>query len=202
MEKENKKETTTTESTLIGAKFKNGKKIGELIHDGVTKTLKLEDGEEITVSPAEFKKWKVMELPEKEVEVTPNTDEVVESPVEEPKKDAKPKEKKVRVKATKTTSKAVVTDKPKGNITWDEFYTYMCAHCDDKVVISGIIVVSNDNFTEEYSLESRSYRVFTTAKAFHSGKISNELTGSAIDGSDPGVRLDYYNWKIDYCYVE
>jgi len=26
------------------------------------------------------------------------------------------------------------------------------------------------------------------------------LFGDCLDGYDLGVRLDYYNWKIDFCY--
>ena len=206
---EDNKTIETTEVTPkyeLGTKFKKGKQVGSLVHNDITKTLKFDDGSEVTLSPAEFKKWKMVD---EQTTEEPKVEPVVEAKVEEPevkeevKADA-PKEKKQRKPRTKrTTTKSIVTDKPQGNITWKEFEEYMCKHNSDKPPVAGVIVVSNDNFTEEYSLESRSYRVYSDAKHFNGGAtISNALYGDAIDGSDPGVRLDYYNWKVEYCYVE
>ncbi len=72
----------------------------------------------------------------------------------------------------------------------------------EKSTLSGIIVYSQDNFTVPYTEEQRSYRVWNSNRMFQSGKISNSLFGDCIDGSDPGVRLDSYDWDIDYCYME
>lgn len=65
----------------------------------------------------------------------------------------------------------------------------------------GVIVYSADNWDREYSLESRSYVVENGSHAFEDGKISNAMYGSALDGTDSNVRLDRYNWHVDYCII-
>lgn len=68
--------------------------------------------------------------------------------------------------------------------------------------IEAVIVYSEDNWKEHYSLESRSYAVSSDNRAFQDGKFSNSMFGSSLDGSDIGVRLDLYNWEVDYIYIE
>lgn len=77
--------------------------------------------------------------------------------------------------------------------------------------LSGCIVFTEDSFSEKYSLAARTYRVSSDCKAFNPYSAGNSLFGSAIDGSDSNVRIDWYmadeagklgEWKIDYCYVE
>ena len=74
--------------------------------------------------------------------------------------------------------------------------------------ITGVVVFRKDNWEQPYSLKSRSYRVSSNNRAFQSGKIANSIFASSLDGSDRGVRLDWYlyeaekPWKIDYCYLE
>ena len=68
--------------------------------------------------------------------------------------------------------------------------------------LSGIIVYSQDNFTVPYTEEQRSYRVWNDNKKFRKNRVGKSLFGDCIDGSDPDVRLDQYDWNIDYCYVE
>lgn len=67
----------------------------------------------------------------------------------------------------------------------------------------GVIVFSQDSFTKEYSLESRSYSVSSQNNRFIDDKISNSIYGSALDGSDPDIRIDFClcEWKVDYCYL-
>ena len=71
----------------------------------------------------------------------------------------------------------------------EEFY--------DKENKYALITYSQSNFNKEYSELSRTYLVSSDNKYFQSGKISNSLFGSCIDGTDIGVRLDTYNWKIE-----
>ena len=71
----------------------------------------------------------------------------------------------------------------------------------DKPVLHGVIVYRADNWTEDYSLEARSYRVSNNNRAFQPGKIARSLFGNSLDGTDQGVRLDWYNWRVDYCYM-
>ena len=79
-------------------------------------------------------------------------------------------------------------------------YTYGYSDGDK---ITAVIVYSQSNFTKEYSEESRSYRVSNfSGKAFFDGMIGNSIYGDCLDGSEYGVRLDTYDWKIEKCYFE
>lgn len=75
--------------------------------------------------------------------------------------------------------------------------------------ISGVIVFTEDSFKGDYSLESRSYQVWSDSKAWIDGMGGYSIFGSSLDGTDTGVRLDWYlaeekggrdGWKVDYCY--
>lgn len=77
--------------------------------------------------------------------------------------------------------------------------------------LTGYIVFTEDSYTKPYSLESRTYRVSSDNKAFLPNMGGYSIFGSAIDGSDPLVRLERYmreehggadGWKVDYCYIE
>ena len=70
--------------------------------------------------------------------------------------------------------------------------------------LTGVIVFTEDSFERPYSEESRSYRVTNHNKYFQHGMLGNGLRGECLDGSETGVRLDWYlhEWKIDYCYLE
>ena len=76
--------------------------------------------------------------------------------------------------------------------------------------LSGFIVFSSASFDKEYSVESRTYAVSSDNKAFWSNVGSRSIYGSALDGSDPNVRLDQYTaaeqggpdgWQIERCYM-
>ena len=76
--------------------------------------------------------------------------------------------------------------------------------------LTGYIVFTKDSFTEEYSQESRTYAVSSNNKAFQSNMGGYSIFASAIDGSDPLVRLEQYmavehggkdGWKIERCYM-
>ena len=68
-----------------------------------------------------------------------------------------------------------------------------------------VAVISEDSFTQEYSLESRSYAFTNDNKAF-----LNNCGYSIFAGSDPCVRLERYladegfkdGWKVEYCYIK
>lgn len=68
--------------------------------------------------------------------------------------------------------------------------------------ISGVIVYKQSNFKDEYSELSRSYRVWSNNRAFQSGMIANSMFGDCLDGSEHGVRLDWYRWEVEYCYMD
>lgn len=90
------------------------------------------------------------------------------------------------------------------------FLNFNKTHNYAKEAIKGVIVFTEDSFNKEYPLESRSYVVSSNCKAFVPGMCGYSIFGSALDGSDSGVRLDYYikderavedGWKVDYCYL-
>lgn len=72
----------------------------------------------------------------------------------------------------------------------------------DSCHLEGVIVFKPENWETEYSEKSRSYEVANCNRAFQDGKISNALVGNCLDGTDQGVRLDWYKWKVDYCYMK
>ena len=57
---------------------------------------------------------------------------------------------------------------------------------------------------KDYSEESRSYAFSSDNKYFVPGMGGNSIYASSLDGTDSGVRLDWYlgEWKIDYCYIK
>ena len=76
--------------------------------------------------------------------------------------------------------------------------------------LSGAIVFTEDSFLEPYSLDSRTYLVSSDNKAYQGWMGGYSIFGYAKDGSDPGVRLDWYmaaekggktGWRVDYCYL-
>lgn len=93
-------------------------------------------------------------------------------------------------------------------MTFSDFRSFMVRHNErvNAKVISGIIVFTEDSFGEPYTLESRSYVVNSDNKMFRPKCCGNSLFGSALDGSDCGVKLSEYmrgadGWKVDYCYL-
>ena len=77
--------------------------------------------------------------------------------------------------------------------------------------LTGFIVFTEDSFNKPYSLEARTYVVSSDNKAYQPNMGGYSIYGSAIDGSDPLVRLETYmaaekggkeGWKVDYCYME
>lgn len=76
--------------------------------------------------------------------------------------------------------------------------------------LRGVIVFTENSFEKEYSLESRSYKVNNDNKAWIAGMSGYSIYGSALDGSDPCVRLEQVmkseyggadGWDVDYCYM-
>lgn len=77
--------------------------------------------------------------------------------------------------------------------------------------LTGYIVFSQDSFKEPYSEAARTYVVSSNNKAFIPGMGGYSVYGSALDGSDPCVRLERYmqdekggaeGWKIERCYMK
>lgn len=83
---------------------------------------------------------------------------------------------------------------------------------DKKGWSKAVIVFKEDSFSKYFTEEQRSYEIDSGAKYFDSSKISHSLFGSCLDGTDKGVRLDWYMhstpednlgkpWVPEYCYI-
>lgn len=99
-------------------------------------------------------------------------------------------------------------------ISYKEMVKLFCDHesnAHDGSHISGYIVFTKDSFKDYYSLEARTYSVSSNNKAYQPNMGGYSIYGSAIDGSDPMVRLEQYmsaehggknGWKVEYCYLD
>ena len=87
-------------------------------------------------------------------------------------------------------------------LTYSEMHTLMSDAVQRGEEMTAVIVYSSDNWEEDYSLESRSYVVHNSCKAFNPHCCGYSLFGSALDGSDNCVRLDWQCWKVEYCYIK
>lgn len=67
---------------------------------------------------------------------------------------------------------------------------------------TAVIVFKQSNWKKEYSEESRSYRSHSDQWGWDYDKLGRRRTGHCLDGKDNDVRLDYYNWDIEYWYWE
>ena len=77
--------------------------------------------------------------------------------------------------------------------------------------LTGYIVFTEDSFNESYPEEARTYAVSSNNKAFQPNMGGYSIYASAVDGSDPMVRLEQYmaaekggndGWKIERCYIK
>lgn len=98
-------------------------------------------------------------------------------------------------------------------LTYSELCSIMYKHNEEKKnekPIRAVIVFTEDSFSQPYSLEARSYLVSSDNKAWKPNMGGYSIFGSALDGTDPCVRLERYmacekaesnGWKVDYCYM-
>lgn len=74
-----------------------------------------------------------------------------------------------------------------------------------KKEVMGVIVFTEDSFDKPYDEQARSYEVSSMAKYFNPFAGGSGLAGDCLDGTDDGVRLDYYmsvyGWEPEYCYI-
>lgn len=81
---------------------------------------------------------------------------------------------------------------------------------EDKKAIQAVIVFKSSNWPDKkFTLEQRSYLIRSDDKYFVPGMGGNSIFASCLDGTDQGVRLDWYmfhnaphNWVVDYCYIK
>lgn len=99
----------------------------------------------------------------------------------------------------------------------DLSYHEMCARFRDaesapeRKHLMDYIIFSQESYSKPYSEAARTYAVSSENKAFQPNMGGYSIFGSAIDGSDPSVRLDNYmadekggenGWKIERCYTK
>ena len=71
------------------------------------------------------------------------------------------------------------------------------------------IIFTEDSFDRKYSLLSRTYIISSDNKAYWPNMGGYSIFGYCLDGTDQGVRLDYYmaderdkdGWKVEDCYI-
>ena len=77
--------------------------------------------------------------------------------------------------------------------------------------LEGCVVFTEDSFKESYPEAARTYCISSKNKAFQPNMGGYSIYGSALDGSDPMVRLERYmadekggeaGWKIERCYMK
>ena len=77
---------------------------------------------------------------------------------------------------------------------------------EDKNSLTCVIVFSSKNWPDkDFPEASRSYAFSSDNKFFIPEMGGNSIFAESLDGSDRGVRLDWYlhEWKyIDYCYIK
>lgn len=93
-------------------------------------------------------------------------------------------------------------------ITFNELCNIIYEHNKEygKEPLEAVIVFKQESFDKPYSELSRSYAVCSETKYFQPRMGGNSLYGNCLDGSDNGVRLDWYMfgdkpWLVDYCYL-
>lgn len=65
---------------------------------------------------------------------------------------------------------------------------------------TAVIVFSQSNWSKKYPEISRSYKSHSNQWGWDYTKSGKCRLGSCLDGTDNDVRLDWYNWTIDYWY--
>lgn len=77
----------------------------------------------------------------------------------------------------------------------------------NKEHITAVVVFTEDSFNKPYTELQRSYEFTSDNKAFLANQSSNSIFADCLDGTDDGVRIDWYmggkdGWKVEYCYFK
>lgn len=75
--------------------------------------------------------------------------------------------------------------------------------------LTGMIVFTEDSFNKPYTRLSRSYCLSSDNKAFWPHAAGYSIFADCLDGTDQGVRLEWYmaeegnagGWKVEDCYI-
>lgn len=91
-------------------------------------------------------------------------------------------------------------------MTWCELSDYLCEHHE---AVGVVVFKQHPEWKREFTEKERSYCVSGDNKFFYPNMISTSIWADALEGTDKGVRLDWYmfheepkyRWQIDYCYL-
>ena len=73
--------------------------------------------------------------------------------------------------------------------------------------LKGVVVFSAKSWNKPYTEIQRSYEFTSDNKAFLPNQHSNSIFADCLDGTDLGVRIDWYMhdkempWIPEYCYI-
>lgn len=67
--------------------------------------------------------------------------------------------------------------------------------------LTAYIIYDASNWNKVFHENFRTYVVNSWSNLFIDDKISNSLFGNCLDLLEFGVRLDWYNWKREKCYL-
>lgn len=89
----------------------------------------------------------------------------------------------------------------------NELVTEFCRANEEGRTVEGYITFAPESYKQPYPLQARTYLVSSDNKRFKQGLSGNSIFGSALDGSDNGVRLDLYmqdtgntdGWVVEDC---
>jgi hypothetical protein len=98
-------------------------------------------------------------------------------------------------------------------VTWSELEKAMWkfneehgyTHKGNEKRLEGIVVFTEDSFTKPYTEFQRSYVLTSDNKAFLPHQLGYSIFADCLDGTDDGVRIDWYMrddkmpWKVEYC---
>lgn len=65
---------------------------------------------------------------------------------------------------------------------------------------TAVIVFTQDSFTHPYTVKERSYKSYSDQWGWDYRKNGRCRLADCLDGKDADVRLDYYDWEVEYWY--
>lgn len=101
----------------------------------------------------------------------------------------------------------------KKRMSWRELCNYLVAFNEKHNItckgfgpkVTAVVVITEGSFDQAYTEEERSYRFTNHNKAFIPSNISRSIFADCLDGTDAGIRLDWYlgdSWEVEYAYIE
>jgi hypothetical protein len=89
-------------------------------------------------------------------------------------------------------------------IMWDYNKEHGYTRKGNPTNIEAVVVFTGKGMNrDDYTEVQRSYQFSSDNKYFLSDQIGNSIFADCLDGTEHGVRLDWYihEWEVDYCYM-